>query len=209
VLDFVRTWLFPPACVACEAPGPALCARCAPGPRDAVAFTLAGVPAFALGPYDGALRRAIVAMKRGERDPLDAFARLLADRATIDGALIPLPTSRGRVLERGFDQSAELARRLAARRGVACAEVLEKRGAAQAGLGRRARLAAAERFRVRRSAGLPATATLLDDVCTTGATACDAVRVLAQSGVEVRRIVVLARTAAEARPEPNSAAAGR
>ena len=202
--EFLRTWLFPPACVACDAPGPALCAACGPPARDAIAFAAGGVPAFALGHYEGALRRAIVAMKNGQRDPLDVFAELLAARAPLEGVLVPLPTSRGRILERGFDQSVELARRLAALRGVALAEVLEKHGAPQAGRGRRGRLAAAGRFRIRRGAALPAVATLLDDVCTTGATVRDAAHVLRESGVEVRRAVVLARTA-----EPNAAAAGR
>jgi predicted amidophosphoribosyltransferase len=171
-----------------------LCAACAPAPRDAIRFAIDGVAAFALGAYTGALRRAIVAMKHGERDPLDAFAELLAARAPLDGTLIPLPTTRTRVLERGFDQSAEIARRLAGLRGIPCAEVLAKRGAAQAGLGRRERLCAADRFRVRRGAMLPTTATLVDDVCTTGATARDALHLVRSAGVDVRRIIFLART---------------
>ena len=149
---------------------------------------------FALGAYDGALRRAIVAMKHGERDPLEAFADLLAARAPLDGALVPLPTSRARRAERGFDQSVELARRVAARRGVPCAELLDKRGAAQEGLRRRERLAATGRFRLRPGVPLPAAVTLLDDVCTTGATARDAARVLRAAGVDVRGIVVVARS---------------
>jgi predicted amidophosphoribosyltransferase len=202
VIDFLRTWLFPPACVGCDAPGPALCAACAPQPRDAVAFAVDGVPAFALGPYEGALRAAIVAMKHGARDPLDVFADLLAARAPLgdradpsghDAVLVPLPTSRGRATERGFDQSVELARRLAASRGIACADVLVKRGAAQERLGRQKRLAATGRFRIRRGAELPRGAALFDDVCTTGATARDAMGVLREAGVEVRRIVFLAR----------------
>jgi predicted amidophosphoribosyltransferase len=195
VLDFVRTWLFPAACAACDAPGPALCVRCAPTSRDAISFALDGIPAFALGAYDGALRRAIVAMKAGERDPIDAFAELLVARAPLEGALVPLPTSRARRAERGFDQSVELARRVAACRGVACAELLEKRGPPQEKRGRRERLAAAARFRLRSNVPLPAAATLLDDVCTTGATARDAARVLRSAGIDVRRIIVLARTA--------------
>jgi predicted amidophosphoribosyltransferase len=194
VLDFVRAWLFPAACAACDAPGPALCKRCAPAPLDAIAFALDGIPGFALGAYDGALRRAIVAMKNGERDPLDSFAELLAARAPLEGALVPLPTSRARRAERGFDQGVELARRIAARRGVPCAELLEKRGAPQEGLGRSARLAAAGRFRLRAGVALPDAATLLDDVCTTGATARDAVRLLRSAGIDVRRIVVVARS---------------
>ena len=194
MIDFVRTWLFPPACVACDVPGPALCDRCAPAPRDAVAFSLDGIPAFALGAYEGALRRAVVAMKAGERDPLDAFAELLVVRAPLDGALVPLPTSRARRAGRGFDQSVELARRVAARRGVACAELLDKRGRAQEGRKRLERLAATGRFQLRAGVPLPDAVTLLDDVCTTGATARDAARVLRAAGVDVRRLVVVARS---------------
>ena len=194
MLDFVRTWLFPAACVACDVPGPALCDRCAPAPCEAVAFALDGIPAFAIAAYDGALRRAIVAMKAGQRDPLDAFAELLAARAPLDGVLEPLPTSRARRAERGFDQSVELARRVAARRGVPCAELLDKRGRPQEGRGRRDRLAAAGRFRRRAGAPLPPAVTLLDDVCTTGSTARDAAGVLRAAGVDVRGIVVVARS---------------
>jgi predicted amidophosphoribosyltransferase len=194
MLDFVRTLLFPPACVTCDAPGPALCARCAPSPRDGQTFWLDGVPGFALGPYDGPLRRAIVAMKHGERDPLDAFAEMLAARATIDGELVPLPTSSERAAERGFDQAVELARRVAARRGLPCAQVLVKRGAPQDRRTRRQRLEASGRFAVRRGTQLPQRATLVDDVCTTGATARDAISVLRAAGVDVRRLVVVART---------------
>jgi predicted amidophosphoribosyltransferase len=194
VLDLLRTWLFPPACAGCDAPGPALCAACAPAPRDAIAFELGGVPAFALGRYDGALRRAILAMKNGGRDPLDAFAELLAARAAVSGVLVPLPTSRARVLERGFDQSTEIARRFARRRNAAVAEVLTKRGAPQDGRSRHERLSAAGRFRVRPGARLPRRVTLLDDVCTTGATVRDAASLLRAAGVEVRRMLFLART---------------
>lgn len=193
MLEFLRTWLFPPACVACDAPGTTLCEECAPAPRDALAFAVDGIPAFALGAYAGALRRAVVAMKRGEREPLDVFAELLAARAPLQGTLVPLPTSRARVLQRGFDQSAELARRVASLRCVPFAELLLKRGRPQEKLPRRARLAAAGRFRLRAGVALPAVVTLLDDVCTTGATVRDAARVLRAAGVDVRGLVVLAR----------------
>jgi len=175
-------------------PGPALCQRCAPVPRDAITFTLDGIPVFALGAYDGALRLAIIAMKAGERDPLDKFAELLAARAPLDGALVPLPTSRGRRAERGFDQSIELARRVSERRRVPCAELLDKRGGAQEGRKRLERLAATGRFQLRAGARLPDTVTLLDDVCTTGATARDAARTLSAAGVDVRGLVVVARS---------------
>jgi len=152
------------------------------------------MPAFALGAYDGALRTAVVAMKAGERDPLDAFANFLAARAPFDGTLVPLPTSRARRAERGFDQSVELARRVAARRGVACAHLLEKHGPAQEKRGRHERLAATGRFSLRPGVSPPVAVTLLDDVCTTGATARDAARLLRAAGAGVRGIVFVARS---------------
>jgi len=195
VLDFLRAWLFPPACVACDAPGLALCAGCEPHPTESVEFAVDRTPGFALGFYEGALREAIVAMKRGERDPLDAFAALLAARAPLhDGVVVPVPTSRGRAAQRGFDQSVELARRLAARGAARCAEPLLKRGGPQAGRGRAGRLAARGRFRLRHGAGVPLDVILLDDVCTTGATLRDAAACLRAAGARVRRFVVLART---------------
>jgi predicted amidophosphoribosyltransferase len=214
VIEFLRTWLFPPACAGCDALGPGLCAACAPGPVAALAFEVDGVPAFALGPYEGALRRAVVALKHGERDPLDALAALL-ERAPVAGALVPVPTTRRRAAERGFDQSAELARRLGARRGLPCAELLVKHGRAQAGRGRGERLAATGRFGLRACAGpspaltLPSEVTLLDDVCTTGATLRDALWTLREHAVEVRQIVVVARALDDRPPEPWSPGAGR
>ncbi|HYW55007.1 MAG TPA: hypothetical protein VFF00_00030 [Candidatus Elarobacter sp.] len=209
MLDLLRSWLFPPACVACDAPGPALCAACAPAPDQGIAFAVDEIPAFALGEYGGALRRAVVAMKNGERDPLDAFAELLAARAPVEGTLVPLPTTRGRALERGFDQSVELARRVARRRSACCAELLRKRGAPQDGRSRLARLRAAGRFSLVRGAALPAAVTLIDDVCTTGATARDAVRTLTAAGAGVRRIVFVARTAPGRQAEPIRSREGR
>ncbi len=103
---------------------------------------------FALGPYEGGLRAAVVAMKRGQRDPLAAFAVLL-DRAPLAGTLVPVPTTRRRVAERGFDQSVALAGLVAARHGVTSAELLAKHGRPQEGRGRLERLGAAGRFRLR------------------------------------------------------------
>ena len=191
----LRSWLFPPACASCDAPGPALCDACAPRPSDAVRFELDGIPAFALGRYDGALRDAVVAMKRGERDPLAVFAALL-DAAPIAGVLVGLPTTRRRAAERGFDQAPALARLVAARRNVACAQLLRKLGRAQEGRNRAARLAAVGRFRLLDGAARPAAVTLLDDVCTTGATLRDAVATLAAEGIRTAAIVVLAKSEA-------------
>lgn len=193
MIEWLRRRLFAPACVACDAPGPALCATCAPA-SEGFAFAIDGVPAFALGGYDGPLRRAVVAMKRGQRDPIDAFAALLAAAPLpLRGALVPLPTTGRRAAARGFDQAVLLARALARLRGVACVELFVKCGRPQEGRSRRERLAASGRFRLRPGVPSPPVATLLDDVCTTGATLRDALRTLAGAGIAVGGIVVVAR----------------
>ena len=205
MLDVLRTWVFPAACAGCDKPGPALCEACAPAPADALRFSLDGVPAFALGSYAGPLREAIVAMKHGERDPITAFAALL-DAAPVEGVLVPLPTTRARAAQRGFDQSVAIVRRIAARRRLPWADLLEKRGAPQAGRRREARLRPEQRFRIKRGIALPARVTVFDDVCTTGGTLTDALLALRQAGVEISRIVVLARKLAA---EPRAVRAGR
>ncbi len=191
MLDALRSWVFPSACEGCDRPGPALCAACAPA--VAIHFAIDGIPATALGAYEGPLRDAILAMKRGARDPLAAFAQLL-DAVTIDGALVPLPTTAARAAERGFDQSIALARAVAARRSLSCLELLDKHGLPQAGRGREGRLAASGRFRLKPGVALPPAVTLLDDVCTTGATIRDAVALLRTLHVSVERITLVARS---------------
>jgi predicted amidophosphoribosyltransferase len=196
VLAQLRAWLFPSACSGCDRPGWALCANCAPSESDSVVFSVSGIEAVALARYDGPVREAILAMKRGERDPIAAFAHLL-EPARIVGTLVPVPTTRARVLQRGFDQSIAIARCVGEVHGVPWASVLEKRGRAQAGRGRRARLEAIGRFRIRAGVAVPPVATVFDDVCTTGATLNDAMVTLRRAGCSVERIVVLARADGE------------
>ena len=200
MLELLRSWVFPSACEACDRPGPALCAACAPAVADAIHFAIDGIPATALGAYQGPLRDAILAMKRGARDPLVAFAQLL-DAVTIEGVLVPLPTTAARAAERGFDQSIALARAVAARRALSWLELLDKHGPPQAGRGREGRLASSGRFRLKPGVALPPTVTLLDDVCTTGATIRDAVALLRTLHVSVERIILVARSETQERAQ--------
>ena len=190
----ILAWLFPVACIGCGYPGVALCAGCAPPPEEASTFAFSGVPVWAAGSYGGSLQAAMLAMKRGERAYLEAFVPLFACAPVGEGTIVPLPTSVRRRRGRGFDQAVELARGVAAARGLAVAEVLENRGNAQHGRTRFARLRARGRFRVRRGAVVPARVVLLDDVCTTGATLADAIAVLRSAGCEVEGALVVART---------------
>jgi predicted amidophosphoribosyltransferase len=123
-------WLFPVSCLGCGAIDVALCATCAPFRGEATGFVVAGVSGIAVGAYDGILRRAIVAMKRGERAYLDAFAPLLARHIPAGAILVPLPTSVHRRNTRGFDQGVELAGRAAALTSGALSLLLRKRGGA-------------------------------------------------------------------------------
>jgi predicted amidophosphoribosyltransferase len=156
---------------------------------------VANVGVAAAGAYAGVLRRGIVAMKQGERAYLNSFAEFLAAITPRNVPLVPLPTSRGRRAARGFDQAVELARRVAVLNGGSCCEVLVKRGMAQRGLDRRARLEAGGRFRIKPGAALPELAIAIDDVWTTGATLSDGIATLREAGVAVIGAVVLARTA--------------
>jgi predicted amidophosphoribosyltransferase len=151
---------------------------------------------WAASDYGGAVRDAIIALKRGERAYLDPLAALLAPLVHPGTSIVPVTTTRRRAAERGFDQARELARRVAALRSGSAIDLLRKRGAAQRGLGRGERLVARGRFALRPGAVVPSRALLLDDVITTGATLRDAARVLAAAGCSVLGAVVVARTPA-------------
>lgn len=152
---------------------------------------LGGLPVIAAGRYAGPLADAIRAVKRGERAGLEPLALLLAAHVRPAGVLVPAVTLRGRAAERGFDQARELARRAAARAGVAWADVLVKHGSPQQGRRRTARLGAV-RFSLRPGVAVPARALLVDDVVTTGATLRAAAAALAAAGCSVAGALVVA-----------------
>jgi predicted amidophosphoribosyltransferase len=189
----IRPWLFPVWCIGCGEPGTGLCAGCAGSARSR-GLTLDDLTVRAAGEYGGVLRDAILALKRGERAYLDPLAALLAPLVPPGTSLVPVTTTRRRAAARGFDQARELARRAAVLRAGVAVDVLEKRGAAQRGLGRGDRLDARGRFFLRPGVAVPPRALLLDDVLTTGATLRDAARVLAAAGCCVLGAAVVAHT---------------
>lgn len=207
-------------CVACAVPGRVLCPACVqalpvtavrvrPEPEpDALA------PAFAAGPYADQLRALLLAHKERR---VFALARPLGEvLATVVGAvlrcgtpalLVPVPSTPRTVRQRGHDPVARMTR-------YACRE-LERAGvparsapllrryrsvADQAGLGAADRLAnldgafAVDTAVQRRLAGRRSALVICDDVITTGATARESQRALAEVGLEVAAIAAVAAT---------------
>jgi ComF family protein len=198
-LETILDYLFPAACVACGAISSAICDTCLPPPEAIQRFTLGPLRVVALGTYDGALRRAILALKRGRRDVGVALANALRQRFAAElqpcRVLVPVPTTAARRAERGFDQAALLARELERSSGLAVLEILlQTAGDAQRGRSRTARLGARGRFRCSAAVARGLEIVLLDDVATTGATLRDCRAVLESAGARVTGGIVLART---------------
>ena len=210
-----------PACAACWARtrvfdgGETLCWKCGEPSRAEVAeeskksvrcrrceawdFTAAR----ACGVYEGALRAAVLRLKRephvGERVArlmCETYAREPLNRAT---RVLPVPLHPARERERGFNQATLLARTLAGAVGLPCDEssLVRTLHAEQhrAGMDARGRRETVEKaFRVTRPrlvAG--ASILLIDDVLTTGATVSACAAALISAGADSVYVLTLAR----------------
>ncbi len=200
-VNFVRLLdaFYPPTCVGCRSRGLALCEACRPRRSERARFARSGLDVVAVAAYSGSFRRAILAFKRGRRDAIGPLADLLSESLAAadvswDTVIVPVPTSRGRALARGFDQGVALARELALRDGRPVLVALRKRSRdPQRGRSRIERLRATNRFAVvAPSLVAGAGVVLVDDVVTTGATLADCAAALTASGACVRGAFVLA-----------------
>lgn len=161
--------------------------------------------ARAVGLYDGAILAAILALKRkphlsatAGRLLLDAVSLWKMENATL---LIPVPLSRQREKERGYNQAAIIARFLSAMTGIP----LDQRSlvrtvhtpAHRAGMDRKAREQSVKNsFSITRPKMTEGQAVLLiDDVLTTGATASYCARVLRKNGAISVKVLTLGRAA--------------
>ncbi|MFI7698113.1 ComF family protein [Nonomuraea sp. NPDC049480] len=223
MLSAVLDLVLPRTCAGCRAKGSRYCGRCLaeltahparrlPRPR------LPGTPdCWSASPYEGGVRRAIVAYKeRGAVALAGVLAEALAFTAVtaIGGtgarwagqrfAVVPVPSGRASLRARGHDPVRRLAA-LAARRLRAYGLPAEpwaalrqaRRVADQAGLSsaeRAANLAGSLRV-VGAAKGPPVACVLLvDDIVTTGATLVEASKALRSAGVEVPLAVTVAAT---------------
>lgn len=197
-----------PACKLCQRPfgdggiEQGVCAPCmAHPPRHA------GIAAGTL--YNDASRRLVLAFKYGRRIALaPMLARLIAAQLPHDGeewTLVPVPLHRWRLWQRGYNQSALLAREIGRIREmpVVIDGLVRKRATPTlAGLGQTARISAVQgaiAVNPRRSSLLAGrNVVLVDDVLTSGATSGACVAALRKAGVKAVRIACFARVLDEA-----------
>lgn len=192
---------FPVACVACRAPGRALCQACAAGvrPQPRGRVLPSGLRVWSGLDYGGAAAAALRALKEEGRTSLartlaPALAAALAAASAGERGLtvVPVPPTRAALRRRGYRVVELLARRA----GAAPARILvpARRTIDQRALGRAARQEnAAGSLRAHRASGLRVV--VVDDVVTTGATLDEAVRALTAAGAQVVGAAVVAATA--------------
>jgi ComF family protein len=158
-----------------------------------------------LGIYQGALRTAVLRIKRPDERSLavalgDLLARSTEARlaALKPDVVVPVPMHWTRKAWRGANSAEAIARRLAGHLGLPMRPGLLKRcrrTAPQASLPRSRRRANVRgAFRARNHADLPGARVLLvDDIMTSGATVNEAAKTLSKSGARFVAVAVLAR----------------
>jgi len=192
----------PPFCHRCGLPYPKSATEgfCGPCQQNRRRFRRAR----SAGPYDGSLRESLLQFKFGGRARLGvalgrfAFERSIgAGELPIPAVVVPVPLSRGRRRERGYDQAELLARAVASAAGVPVSRLLVKvkERPPQAELEARSRWRnAAGAYRACIPSSLRGKDLLLvDDVFTTGATVEACSRALLRSGARAVDVLTVAR----------------
>ena len=196
-------------CAGCAADLPWLgeaCPQCAGPSRggDRCGTCLTQPPHFdatlAVWRYEFPVDRLVLALKYGRRLALaealgDALAAQVGERPV--DAIVPMPLSRRRLAERGFNQAMEIARHAGRRMGLAIAPQLVERvrdTAPQTDLPHDARAANVRGAFACAAPVAGKTLAVVDDVMTTGASLEELARTLKRAGAATVENWVVART---------------
>jgi len=193
---WIASIVAPLRCAACDTLGSSLCEYCYAACANHGPVTRAansGSPFIvALGPYGGALARAIRHIKfGGRRDVALTLGQLLAGSIAFGADLIvPIPLHPARLRERGFNQAALVAAAVAATLGIPIEDEAIQRTTATAPQSRLS--LAARRANVRGAFGAGPRASnifgrrvlIVDDVVTTGSTLASCADALHACGAE-------------------------
>jgi predicted amidophosphoribosyltransferase len=203
-------------CAGCGRPGLGACDQCVAAVRSPPPFPVPWLapdlpPVLAGGPYADELRRLLLAAKErgalgllpllGERVAAGVAAWVLAAECGDPVVLVPVPSARRGVVERGVDLPSELARRAAHRLRVAGLPVqawrglrLVRRPLDQSELGRDDRLANLGGAMAASGRIPQGSVVVVDDIVTTGATLVEAARALSATGRAPAAAITVAAT---------------
>ena len=190
--------LFPERCPLCDeiTVGGSLCARCEadPPPAGGVRSLPETEHCVCVAPYryEGRMRESLHRFKfRGRREYASFFGHALAEELRPyagNAFLVPVPVSRRRERERGYNQSLLLARAASRELHIPCLDLLCKtrENETQHELGRAAREQNVRNvYAVKPGKRLPGRAIVVDDIVSTGHTLAACVSALRKAGIEV------------------------
>lgn len=219
LLDRLFDMVAPYTCIGCGQEGALICTGCAFDAYDEVpdrcfrCFKISADAATCTACYPAArlkhvwvsttyadnAKRLIQVMKlEACRSATSFIARSLDENAPYfsDVVVTYAPTSPARVRERGFDHAKNIATEFARLRGLPCATLLARSGSVkQAGASRAERMKQVQGA-YRSTATVPPGThiVLIDDVLTTGATICEAAKVLKKAGASQVDGLIFAQT---------------
>lgn len=190
--------LFPERCPLCDeiTVGGSLCARCEadPPPAGGVRSLPETEHCVCVAPYryEGRVRESLHRFKfQGRREYASFFGHALAEELRPyagNAFLVPVPVSRRRERERGYNQSLLLARAASRELHIPCLDLLCKtrENETQHELGRAAREQNVRNvYAVKPGKRLPGRAIVVDDIVSTGHTLAACVSALRKAGIEV------------------------